>query len=205
MSLPEIALKIAIFTLFIYIKNMSDLTKRAFEVSLKKLLREKSLNKITIQELADDCHVNRMTFYYHFKDIYELVEWCCLEDAKKYLEEKNSYAIWKDSFLRIFKGLQEDKIFIISVNHSIGREFLENYLFSITYKLLMDVVEERACGIDIDMKDKEFIAGFYKYAFVGTVLEWIKNDMSEKPEKIISHIDILLEGDIDKAIKKFKK
>ena len=184
---------------------MSDLTKRAFEAALKKLLKEKSLSKITIQELADECQVNRMTFYYHFKDIYELVEWCCLEDAKKYLEQKNNYAIWKDSFLRIFKGLKEDKTFIISVYYSIGREYLENYLFSITYKLLMDVVEERARGINIEQRDKEFIANFYKYAFVGTVLEWIKNDMSEAPEKIIEHIDTLLEGDIDKAVKKFKK
>ena len=60
---------------------MSELTKRALEQSLKNLLLQKPLNKITISDIADDCGINRMTFYYHFKDIYDLVEWSCQEDA----------------------------------------------------------------------------------------------------------------------------
>ena len=54
---------------------MSDITKRAISASLKKLLCEKDLNKITVQDIADDCGINRQTFYYHFKDIKELFEW----------------------------------------------------------------------------------------------------------------------------------
>ena len=54
---------------------MSDLTKRALEQSLKNLLLQKPLSKITISDIADDCGINRMTFYYHFKDIYDLIEW----------------------------------------------------------------------------------------------------------------------------------
>lgn len=46
---------------------MSDLTKRALEQSLKNLLLQKPLHKITISDIADDCGINRMTFYYHFK------------------------------------------------------------------------------------------------------------------------------------------
>ena len=49
---------------------MSQLTKRALEESLKKLLLKKPLTKITINDIAEDCGINRMTFYYHFKDIY---------------------------------------------------------------------------------------------------------------------------------------
>ena len=43
-----------------------------------------------------------MTFYYHFKDIYDLVEWSCLEDAKRALEEKKTYDTWQQGFLQIF-------------------------------------------------------------------------------------------------------
>ena len=60
---------------------MSQVTKRALEQSLKNLLLKKPLTKITINDIAEDCGINRMTFYYHFKDIYDLVEWSCLEDA----------------------------------------------------------------------------------------------------------------------------
>ena len=52
---------------------MSQITKRALEQSLKNLLLQKPLTKITVGDIAEDCGINRMTFYYHFKDIYDLV------------------------------------------------------------------------------------------------------------------------------------
>ena len=58
---------------------MSNITKHALAESLKKLLLKKPLNKITINDLTTDCGISRMAFYYHFKDIYDLVEWVCLE------------------------------------------------------------------------------------------------------------------------------
>ena len=48
---------------------MSQITKRALAASLKRLLAEKPLSKITISDITDDCGINRMTFYYHFQDI----------------------------------------------------------------------------------------------------------------------------------------
>ena len=51
---------------------MSDLTKKALGASLKKILLQKPLEKITITDLTNDCGVNRQTFYYHFHDIYDL-------------------------------------------------------------------------------------------------------------------------------------
>ena len=59
---------------------VSQTTKRALEASLKKLLLQKPLNKITINDITEDCGVNRMTFYYHFKDIYDLVDWIMVEE-----------------------------------------------------------------------------------------------------------------------------
>lgn len=64
---------------------MSQTTKKALEASLKKLLLKKPINKITINDIAEDCGVNRMTFYYHFTDIYDLARWACLEDCAQAL------------------------------------------------------------------------------------------------------------------------
>ena len=82
---------------------MSDITKRAISASLKKLLLTKSLNKITIQDITDDCGINRQTFYYHFADIYDLVEWTCIEDTEKVLRKirlttPGKKVFWRCSF-----------------------------------------------------------------------------------------------------------
>ena len=52
---------------------MTNDTKYALEASLKKFLLKKPIDKITIRDLTDDCGISRMAFYYHFKDIYDLV------------------------------------------------------------------------------------------------------------------------------------
>ncbi|MFA6797049.1 MAG: TetR family transcriptional regulator [Bacilli bacterium] len=53
---------------------MSQITKFAIEEAFKKQLETKSIDKITISDITDQCGINRMTFYYHFKDIYDLIQ-----------------------------------------------------------------------------------------------------------------------------------
>ena len=101
---------------------MSQITKRALAASLKNMLLKKPLNKITINDIAEDCGINRMTFYYHFKDIYDLVEWTCEEDAAKALEGKKTYNTWQQGFLNIFYAVLENKPFIMNVYRSVSRE-----------------------------------------------------------------------------------
>ena len=104
---------------------MSQVTKRALEQSLKNLLLKKPLNKITINDIAEDCGINRMTFYYHFQDIYDLVEWVCLEDAKKALEEKKTHDTWQQGLLQIFNEVKSNKPFIMNVYQCIDRGHVE--------------------------------------------------------------------------------
>ena len=54
---------------------MSVITKKALASSLKNLMKKATLNQITVKDVVTDCGVNRQTFYYHFQDIYDLVEW----------------------------------------------------------------------------------------------------------------------------------
>ena len=55
-------------------------TKFAIAFAFKELLLEKSIDKITINDITEKCGINRQTFYYHFHDIYELIEWICETD-----------------------------------------------------------------------------------------------------------------------------
>ena len=94
---------------------MSQTTKRALEASLKKLLLEKPLNKITINDITEDCGVNRMTFYYHFKDIYDLVDWILMEDAAKTMEGRQSFDTRTEAFLDILHQIRDNKALVLNV------------------------------------------------------------------------------------------
>lgn len=183
---------------------MSQTTKRALAASLKKLLLKKPLDKITITDIAEDCEVNRQTFYYHFKDIYDLIEWICLEDAAKVLDGKKTYDTWQKGFLQIFEALLTNRPFIMNVYHSISWEQVELYLYKVTYGLLIGVIEEQAAAMCVRDEDKQFIADFYKYAFVGLVLEWIRGGMKQDPAQIIERLSLLIQGDISRALERYR-
>ena len=182
---------------------MSNVTKRALEQSLKNLLLKKPLTKITIGDITEDCGINRMTFYYHFKDIYDLVEWACIESATRALAGQKTYDTWQQGFLQIFEAVQENKPFIINVYRSVSREQVELYLYKLTYDLLIGVVNECSKDLNVREDDKEFIANFYKYAFVGVMLDWVKNDMKEDPKQIIDRLSTLMHGNVSAALERF--
>ena len=128
---------------------MSQTTKRALEASLKNLLLQKPLNKITINDITEDCGISRMTFYYHFKDIYDLVEWACAEDAARALEGKKTYNTWQEGFLNIFHAVLENKPFIMNVYRSVSRERIEQYLNPLIRSLILGVVKEKSEGMAV--------------------------------------------------------
>lgn len=183
---------------------MSQVTKRALEQSLKNLLLKKPLTKITISDITEDCGINRMTFYYHFKDIYDLVEWACLEDAKRALDEKKTYDTWQQGLLQIFEAVQENKPFILNVYRCVHREQVEKYLQPLVDQLMLDVIQEESASMMIREEDKQFIAKIYAYIFIGVMLDWIKDDMREAPQEIVARLVKLLRGSVIEALRRFR-
>ena len=81
---------------------MSD-TKRKMAQALKKLMAEKPLKRITIQDIVERSHMTRQSFYYHFQDIYEVLELICrydLVDQIAYREEE-SFSHWMERLMEI--------------------------------------------------------------------------------------------------------
>ena len=183
---------------------MPQFTKYALENSLKKLLLQKPLNKITINDITEDCGINRMTFYYHFKDIYDLVEWACIEDATRALAGKKTAGTWQQGFLRIFEEVRANKVFIMNVYRCVSREQVERYLTPLTDDLLMGVVNEYAAGMTVREEDKAFIARVYAYSFVGVLLDWVRDGMKIEPETIVDRLALVLQGDIAAALGRFR-
>ena len=182
---------------------MSEITKRALAQSLKNLLAKKPLNKITISDIAEDCGINRMTFYYHFQDIYDLANWTCIDETKKVLDGKKTYDTWQEGLLNIFHAVLENKVLVLNVYRCINRDQLELGLNPLVSGLLLSVIEEKSAGLYVLESDKKFIADFYEYAFVGVMMNWIQNGMQESPEVLVKKISILLHGNFAKAVQDF--
>lgn len=183
---------------------MSEITKHALENSLKTLLLKKPFNKITIRDLTNDCGINRMTFYYHFEDIYDLVEWSCREEAFKALENYKTASSWHRGFIKLLMTIKENKECITNLVHCIDQEEIEKHLGSLIQFLLLNVIEQEAGNRCINDEDKNFIAKFYSYCFIGLLLDWIKNGMIENPDILALKMSEVMDGSIKRALNKFE-
>lgn len=184
---------------------MSIRTKLAIESSFKKLLKTKSLDKITISDITDDCGISRMTFYYHFKDIFDLIDWICLKEAEQALSCLKIFDTWQKGFLEMFRTVQKSKSFFLSVYSCISLEKIQNYLYNLTFKMLLNVVEEKSKGLNVTDADKKYVADYFKFVFVGIMLQWIKNGMKDEPEEMVRRISITTEGNVRLFLERLDK
>ena len=179
---------------------VAQTTKRALEASLKKLLLRKPLNKIS--DITEDCGVNRMTFYYHFKDIYDLVDWILMEDAAEALEGLQDFETWSGALREMLEKVQANRVLVLNVYRSVSREQVEQYLYKMLDPLLRIFVER--LNIPVKEEDKQFIIDFYKYGFVGLALEWIRRDMKADPAIMAERLNTIMQGDLKRALQRFR-
>ena len=114
---------------------MSEITKKALAQALKELLSKKELSKITIKNITDYCGVNRQTFYYHFKDVYDLIEWIYTSEVIDEIKDDDTYESWQQGFLFIFNYILKNKNFVLNTYNSISREFVMMFLYKQTSRL----------------------------------------------------------------------
>ena len=169
-------------------------TKIAIAYAFRDLLLEKPVNKVTINDITEKCGINRQTFYYHFHDIIDLTEWICEAAANKALKENKTYDTWQEGFLSIFDLIKKDQTFVLNIFRYTPKEYIYNYLYKLTHRLIYDVLYEKSQEMTVREEDVNFIVDFYKYSFVGVVLKWIEDGMKEEPKVIVERIDIIMTG-----------
>ena len=174
--------------------------KAAVADALLELIRRKDADKITVKDLVEVCGISRQTFYYHFKDIYDLVDWILTEDAVKAMEGRQSFDTWTEAFLEILHQIRDNKTLVLNVYRSVGREQVEQYLYKLLDPMLKEFADRECRDITVQDDDKQFVVDFYKYALVGVVLEWIRRDMKTEPAVMVERMGRMLQGDLRRAL-----
>lgn len=155
---------------------MSAITKAALSGALKRLLQTKTLDNITIGELTQTAGVSRKTFYYHFQDIYDLLEWTINEDSRLLLSELD-LDNWDKDLARIVEYLGANRALILNAYHSLSRAVVERRLTTI-FLPLVDHLLTREPGYDrLLPEDMGFLRSLYTLGVVGIVLRWIDDGL----------------------------
>lgn len=174
--------------------SASERTKWNLAAALKEKMAKKPLEQITIQELTEQCGVQRRTFYYHFEDIYALVRWMFQEEAISLLNQREGSLLWQEGLLQLFLYLEENRAVCLCALRSPGHDALKRFFGANLEAIFSKGLEETAARLELDL-DPEGIPLFVS-ALGGIIESWLLGVFPDSPEKMVQRINGFLESHI---------
>ena len=161
-----------------------------------ELSKVKSIDKITVKDLVETCNITRQTFYYHFQDLMDVVQWTLQQKMDAILEESLQAASMQDA-IRILISTVENHFGIINrLMSSRNREHTERLLISTIRAYLQEMIDKKELGLDMKRSDMEMAVGFYSHGIVGILLEICLDRKSVDLDKISRQIHQLISGEL---------
>lgn len=178
----------------------SNIVDEALSHSLKKLMMKKPLNKITVQQITDDCGITRHTFYNHFQDIYELLEWTYEHEVIDGIEPYKTEKDWDKAFMNVLDYVVDNRAICLNTFHSVARDRLEVFLYNAAYEVMDGVIKDIVKDNKIDIMAENEIADFYARAIVGQVVQWLRTDLREDKNQLIERTVRMMKGTVKRLI-----
>ena len=185
--------------------GMATSTKKALADALKKMMVIKPIDRITVNDLVETCGVSRQTFYYHFDDVYDLLEWVFEEDANANLPSEVVYDNWKHDVTLWCKYLYDNSTFALNVYNSNSRLYMLRYIKGRLRECIRSFSEIVAENRSIDRQDFEFIVEFYSNIVVGLISQWMDQGMQLPKEITTDKVLRVLDNSIENIMARFEK
>lgn len=165
--------------------------KREITETLLRLLEKKNLEKITVKELVTLCGISRQTFYYHFEDVLDVVDWWTRQGAQHLMEE----SLRTDDprkLLRLFVDYTaEHRQTLQHLLASRWREQLERRLVQVFTTYLQDMLHRMHPNLAMSPADEEAFLTFYACGISGLLMEQQVRTDAEK-EALVNQLYWLL-------------
>lgn len=137
-----------------------------------KLSREKNIDKITVKDIVDECGISRQSFYYHFQDILEVIEWSAEQGFQRLLERSMSTDDAEEVFRDFIAASEEASVLLRKLMSSQKREQVERLMVRSVRSYLQEMVRRKGPLTELPYEDAETALSFCTYGIVGLLLEY---------------------------------
>lgn len=155
----------------------STLTKKALSIALKRLMEEKPFAKISVGDICEKCNMNRKSFYYHFKDKYDLINWIYDTEFIAVAREMEITSSWEllQVFCQFFYDNREfyRKTLALDGQNSFSEYFRE---------IVGDILKEHLSHTMPEDETVDFIVDFYADAVLCSIKRWLSQKDCDSAE-----------------------
>jgi probable dihydroxyacetone kinase regulator len=177
----------------------SQLTKNALSKAMKELMTKYPMEKIRIRDIAERCNMNRQSFYYHFKDKYDLVNWIYYTEFIANIHGSLEKPGW-DLIDKICEYFYENRTFYSNALRVRGQNSFSEYFIEVIHPLIHSQLEE----IFKDDPNSDFYATFFADAIRVSITRWLLEGAKILPHEFVDLIKTASTGLAYKLVKDLK-
>lgn len=180
-------------------------TKRTLADSMKQLLRKMPMERITIKDITDMAGVIRPTFYNHFSDKYELLEYIIREDLLRPVKPLLMNHMIMEGLTLLFSNLKNDREFYVNAIRIEGQNSFESIARHEVTKLLLDVMDALYGGKHYRYVwlSRDIVAEYYAQSMCYVAITWIKRDFMIEPKELSEIYEYLTRSTMMDVLKEF--
>lgn len=171
--------------------------------SFKELACQQPIEKITIKEITDKAGVIRPTFYNHFQDKYELLEWIIKKQILEPIRPLILAGMVDEALVLMFTTIEKEKEFYCRAVKLEGQNSFE----SIVKRCILETLFEALGARESTKKHKHSwlnaknVAEFYAQSMCFVVIDWIKSGMSITPREITDAYNYIMSTPMNEVLK----
>jgi len=157
--------------------------KQILAKSIIELMDEKKLQKITVQMITDNCDLTRQTFYYHFKDKFDLVNWIFRTLIDDICINSSPSLQWSMVLGKMLEDMKKHQKFYVNAMNCEGQNCFNQFITEYTRTAYAKELTKRLDSKDLS-PDMMFSIEFNSYGAAGVIISWMKDNMATDPYEL---------------------
>lgn len=183
---------------------MRQSTKEAIAETLMELLSTQTIEQITVKKIVEECGINRQTFYYHFCDIYDLLEWALGHGIERYLEDNPLPSQdWQQQVRHVFRFLYANRRTILHAYAPENRKLYERFIMKMVRPIIEEKVNSCPAAPRVPEDKRKFVVETTVWLYTGLVFEWLEDGMHDENRSRLDDYFTLVDGGINATLEKF--
>lgn len=147
-------------------------TKARLGNSLKKFMATMPLDSISVINITEDCGVNRQTFYYHFRNIYDLLTWVFLNEEI----EKPSNDELEEAIFIVLRYIEHNAALIENTLVSAAKDLVREFLFNYLYNVCLDYIDKNDPFEKLTLNERKLLARVYGAGIASSIISWVEGE-----------------------------
>ena len=173
---------------------MANHTLKAIMENFEAMLVEMPFQKITVSALVERCEISSNTFYYHFRDIYGLLDAWLATKAEKYFHATDGFLDWPEQLKIAMKAMQKNPEIVYHLFHSMQLDYLQRFTFGPLEEQFYKAAQRRTANAEVSEKFVQSLASIYSYSFFGFIVRFVWDHMKADVDEAVDTLKVIFVG-----------